>query len=182
MDIRNIVLCLNVLNVKSGDLSNQKRKSFNRMSEFSGGFAVMDTYLYIGHMKLIIGILIIVVLGGFSCSDEAEYTNTWFGGETVLSPGVHYQSEDLGFSLSVGAIDDSRCPEGVVCVWQGEVTVELFVKMQETNKIILKSFHHPADTLGKYTFELVEVYPYPKYKQPLEYKDYRITLRMGKLP
>jgi len=133
-------------------------------------------------MKVILGFLVFIVLGGFSCSDEAELTNTWFGEETVLSPGVHYQSEDLGFSFSVGAIHDSRCPEGVVCVWQGEVTVELIIKMQETKKVTLKSVHHPVDTLGRYTFELVEVYPYPKYKQPLDYSDYRITLRMGNLP
>lgn len=148
----------------------------------SGALSVAYKQLYSGVMKVVFGFLILIMLGGFSCSDEAELINTWFGEETVLSPGVHYQSEDLGFSLSVGAIQDSRCPEGVVCVWQGEVTVELFVKMQETEKVILKSFHQPADTMGKYTFELVEVYPYPKYKQPLEYKDYRITLRLGKLP
>ena len=149
---------------------------------FVGDLPRADKNLNDSCMKVFLGFLVLILLGGFSCSDETELTNTWFGEETVLSPAVHYQSEDLGFTLSVGAIDDSRCPEGVVCVWQGEVTVELYVKIKETEKVILKSFFHPADTLGKYTFELVEVYPYPKYKQPLEYNDYRITLRMGQMP
>jgi len=132
-------------------------------------------------MKALIVILTFIICSGFSCQLEDECVSFRLGDETVLRHGVEYCSSDVLMHLSLNEIQDSRCPEGVVCVWQGEVSVKINIETSDVNEVVLKSFHHPVDTLGQYAFILVDVYPYPKYKQPLVTGDYRITVKVVRI-
>ncbi|MBU2100602.1 hypothetical protein KKG83_02235 [Candidatus Micrarchaeota archaeon] len=77
-------------------------------------------------------------------------------------------------------LEDSRCPEDVVCVWEGQVKVELSVseKENEPESFILTK-KRDFDELGVkhfggFTVELVKVVPYPN--TTIEKGDYIITL------
>lgn len=132
-------------------------------------------------MKAIVVILTFIICCGFSCQHEDECVSLRLGEEIVLRHGVEYCTNDGFMHLSINEIQDSRCPEGVVCVWQGEVSVKINIETSDMNEVVLKSFHHPVDTLGQYEFILVDVFPYPKYKQPLVTGDYRITVKVARI-
>ncbi len=87
-------------------------------------------------------------------------------------------------SLSVtfaDVIEDSRCPTGVECVWQGRAVVKLAVGLPTGDtSVLLTSQAGDAklarDTVGGYIIELLEVAPYPVHTEPIEEEEYRISL------
>lgn len=133
-------------------------------------------------MKALIIFLTFVICCGFSCMHDEDCVPVRLGEESVLSFGNTYCLNDPSLQLSISDIQDSRCPEGVVCVWQGEVMVRLLFKSGSIEEdVILRSALQPADTVGNYVFILLDALPYPKYKHPVEITDYRITVKIDKL-
>ncbi len=88
----------------------------------------------------------------------------------------------------VKVVDDSRCPEGVQCIWAGEVTID--VAAYENKKIVeqvqftinRKSFEDVKSWFTKHlpskndTLKEVLVEPYPKEGTPRKLEDYYIKL------
>jgi hypothetical protein len=69
---------------------------------------------------------------------------------------------------------DSRCPEGVVCVWQGNAEVILDVS---GNEISLNTALEPKEAvMGTYTIRLQDVFPYPKMDEAHAPEDYSIEI------
>lgn len=88
----------------------------------------------------------------------------------------------------VKVIDDSRCPEGVQCIWAGEVTIEVaayenkkvveqlqFTVNTKSEKEIVSWFtkHLPSQ---KNQLKGISVLPYPKEGVPRKLEDYFIKL------
>ncbi|GAA4762256.1 MULTISPECIES: hypothetical protein [Flavobacterium] len=88
----------------------------------------------------------------------------------------------------VKVIDDSRCPEGVQCIWAGEVTIELaayengkvveqvqFTYNTKSEREIVSWFtkHLPSQ---KIQLKGISVLPYPKDGVPRKLEDYFIKL------
>lgn len=132
-------------------------------------------------MKARVSILLFFILIFGSCREEMPCYRFNFGSETVFLADETYCSENMELTMQVEEINESRCPEGVECIWAGQVTVSFDLKGDIDGKLQLASLMHPLDTIGDYTFQLVRVDPYPKYKQPLERSDYRITLIIDRL-
>lgn len=92
--------------------------------------------------------------------------------------------------------DDSRCPEGGVCVWRGRVVVDLLFSgvtteggVQEHAKMCLGTCNAQltgSDTLNKtfagekYQLVLSAVNPYPKTDQERKKEDYSLQLKIVK--
>ncbi|WP_300565509.1 hypothetical protein [Flavobacterium sp.] len=88
----------------------------------------------------------------------------------------------------VKVIDDSRCPEGVQCIWAGEVTID--VAAYENKKIVeqvqftinrssiedIKTWFTKHLPSKKDTLKEIEVVPYPKAEVPRKPEDYYIKL------
>ena len=125
--------------------------------------------------------LLFILLIFSSCREDMPCYRFNFGSETVFLADEPYCAEDMELTLQLEEINESCCPEGVVCVWAGQVTVSFDLKGAVEGKVQLASLMKPADTVGNYSFRLVRVDPYPKYKQPLERSDYRITMKVDKL-
>lgn len=132
-------------------------------------------------MKTLIVILTFAFCCGFACNHEDDCISFRIGEEAILRYGIEYCSGDHALHLQIADIQDSRCPEGLVCIWQGEVTVKFSVNAAANYEVVLKSHTHPAETVGNYKFDLIEVNPYPKYKQPLELSDYRVTVKVEQI-
>lgn len=86
-----------------------------------------------------------------------------------------------GYQLRVDSVlNDSRCPTGVECVWQGAVTVRITVisNGNEHHTVDLSTYPTQASSavINGITFTLVNVTPYPKYNTPVDPSQYRITL------
>lgn len=82
---------------------------------------------------------------------------------------------------------DSRCPEGVDCVWAGnaEVLIEVGAKNRRVSKTLRlntnASPERPAeDKYRTYTVKLVELKPYPRANRKIRQGDYTATLLVVK--
>ncbi|HSH03886.1 MAG TPA: hypothetical protein VLL52_15325, partial [Anaerolineae bacterium] len=94
-------------------------------------------------------------------------------GDTITLDGV-----DITF---VEVTEDSRCPVGVTCVWEGQVGVKLTLSTQNqlVGETTLTSVRTPQQTIGKHTVTLVEVGPpLNKDGSELTADDYYITLTL----
>jgi hypothetical protein len=73
---------------------------------------------------------------------------------------------------------DSRCPQGVVCVWAGNAEVILEVSKIE---IALNTTLAPKEkVVGDYNIQLQDVIPYPKAGEELKPEDYSIKIVVSK--
>lgn len=75
---------------------------------------------------------------------------------------------------------DSRCPADAVCVWEGESSIELSVKVNTVEEQITLSTHvdfGKRDTVSQFVFTLLDVQPYPCcHAQQIDQEDYVIEL------
>jgi len=92
-----------------------------------------------------------------------------------------YSFPDQNLKISVEQVDDSRCPIGVICVWEGEATVYLYVRMEEVHDLVLSTVRQPKDTIQNFEIELMDVSPYPHISQEIKQEDYRVTLKVRRL-
>jgi hypothetical protein len=88
--------------------------------------------------------------------------------------------------------EDSRCPEGIECIWGGEVTI--VVSVYKANKVIEEksmtlstknnndNFEWFANNLGinKNSIKSIQLTPYPKDGAVLNPKDYIVKLNCSK--
>jgi hypothetical protein len=73
---------------------------------------------------------------------------------------------------------DSRCPQGVVCVWAGNAEVILEVSK---NEFALNTALDPKEkVVGDYNIQLKDVTPYPKTGEELKPEDYSIKIVVSK--
>ena len=96
----------------------------------------------------------------------------------VLRVGEIKQFKDL--SVKLASIDgDSRCPQGVVCVWAGEVslTLEVTVPPNTPNTITLKT-NTVANAVKNYSFTVLNVEPQNMVGKDLAKKDYQVTFEV----
>lgn len=82
------------------------------------------------------------------------------------------------FSVKIASIDsDSRCPQGVTCVWAGEValTIEVAAPPSSPNAIQLKT-NGVVSSAGAYTFLLLEVSPAAVFGKEIVKEEYFATI------
>ena len=88
-----------------------------------------------------------------------------------------------GFIISFMDVpEDSRCPAGVDCIWEGKAVIKLFV--QDRNlayEVFLETPNSQQDNgtsinLFGRTVKLIEVAPYPYDNYPIALKQYRVVM------
>lgn len=98
-----------------------------------------------------------------------------------INQTAYIQSENLEITLQ--KIQDSRCPLGVTCVWEGEAKVEINVLHEKQN---LGNFNLTSrNNLGmaqfmNYDLDLIGVEPYPQSEKQTQLSDYSVTLIVTK--
>ena len=94
-----------------------------------------------------------------------------------------------GFNLVLAAVvSDSRCPEGVTCVWAGEASVTVSVykdsKLVEDHTMVfsMKNQEENKQWFSKYlpekqkNIKSISVFPYPKKDVKINPKNYYIKI------
>jgi len=78
---------------------------------------------------------------------------------------------------------ESRCPIGVLCVWEGDAAAEMWADLPDLERkdFVLHSNHGFDFTIryGGYLIELIRVLPYPEYGVPIDPKAYVITVAVN---
>lgn len=127
-------------------------------------------------------LLILVLFSGTACEEVIVDQPLRIGKEFTFQINKAYTSEDGNFTLKITDIGDSRCPEGVVCVWQGEVTVK--GDWTENNSKSTFELHSVMTDQQKqpegYTIKLIDARPYPKYGTDSRPEDLLVTLLIQK--
>lgn len=81
--------------------------------------------------------------------------------------------------IFTGVSEDSRCPIGVDCFWEGDGAVDLTLSKPgySTQNVTLHTTLTPQSvTYGGYTISLQGLDPYPVYPNPIDPDDYVATL------
>lgn len=132
-------------------------------------------------MKKLILITFLATLLIHSCNKEDLSTSFKIGLEEEFKQGKINQSDNNLLKFSITEINDSRCPSDVVCVWEGKADVKIVVEYQQPGSIILSTYNNSIDTIGSFSFELIEVSPYPISTQNIDLEDYKVTLKINEL-
>ena len=103
------------------------------------------------------------------------YQSTLCGGDSMI-----FGNKTLKFKE---VISDSRCPEGVTCVWAGEVRI--LAELYEGNKKI-ESFEMVGNTpitwnygnLEMLKLNVLSVFPTPKLNQKIPFEKYMVNFKI----
>jgi len=82
----------------------------------------------------------------------------------------------------IRVIEDSRCPTGVTCVWEGDATVEVGVQRVGLSERLQLHTHDRfarEGTAGGLRVRLVSLEPYPRSEQSTPAGDYRVVLSIS---
>ena len=132
-------------------------------------------------MKKILGILLIVLI--YSCSKDDNSPISQYDLKVdkniILDNGKCLEIVDKGYEICLESINDSRCPSGGECVWEGDAVVEFNFKSKTENKSF--SLHtndkFQQDTIiNNLKIKLLNVIPYPDLNNPINQSDYSAEL------
>jgi len=123
----------------------------------------MNKFFYVG----LIGIVFLFL----SCCKNEEKNALKIGKITEIKFGKTVTNSQYGLSLRVEEINDSRCPIGVMCFWEGSAWVKfhLTTKNEKYNFSLEKHLDSVKDTvIESIKCQLIDVLPYPDVtkKQP----------------
>ena len=128
---------------------------------------------------------LLFIFATISCEEtivDQTFTPSPRGKESTFRIDQLYTSSDGQYTLQINEINDSRCPEGVQCVWQGEVSL----KGQWTDNSIKSDLelHSVLKDLDKqpegFTIQIVNARPYPMAGKDTRPKDLVLTLLVQK--
>lgn len=126
-------------------------------------------------MKNVLVIFLLVLI--YSCSKEDHSIGQYdleVDKNVKLGIGKCLEIVDKDYEICLLSINDSRCPSGGKCVWEGDAVVELNLKTNSKNQSF--SLHtHPnfqKDTvINNLKIELLNVFPYPDLNTAVDQKD-----------
>ena len=124
-------------------------------------------------------VFVILALSVIGCKSSTEPTSPSIEEEFRLKYGqsVKLKNEPLTIKFK-SIVEDSRCPTGAVCVWEGNAKIVIQVSQQDVE---LNSTFEPKEAIyQEYTIRLLAVNPYPKLNIELKPADYIITLIVTK--
>ena len=127
-------------------------------------------------MKNLVWALILFAVVFLSCNKNDSLDSFKIGIEEEFKQGQINEGNDNSLQFSITEINDSRCPSDVICIWEGKADVKIEIESPQKGNLILSTYNNHIDTFGIYTFELIEVSPYPVSTETIELKDYNVTL------
>lgn len=132
-------------------------------------------------MKKLFLLVMLVGIAFVSCNEELLPETFNLGLEKDFKLGGEYKLSNKSLIFSIFEINDSRCPTDVVCVWEGKADVRINVESPQPGSILLSTYDNLKDTIGGYSFELIEVSPYPISTETIKLEDYNVTLKIVEL-
>jgi len=137
------------------------------------------------HSLLISSLLILTTSIG--CQSNTGRIQASIDSEFSLAVGqvAELKGEQITIQLE-GIQDDSRCPKGATCIWQGRVSGILQISDNGSSSKIVLVEPGLSDQHGKNTYKQYEftshVQPYPELGKRISSEDYRLFLTVKKIP
>jgi hypothetical protein len=133
-------------------------------------------------VPVIFGVLLVTAfVATTACAPEVDYKTFSLGDSFSLAIGqsASIDGEDLAIKF-IDVIADSRCPSGVLCIWQGEVACLVEITYSGTGQQRVLTYpgltQEPSEAqFGSYQFTF-SVEPYPEAGEEIEESEYRLNL------
>jgi hypothetical protein len=128
--------------------------------------------------------LVVLALGcGGTTEPEVDVSPSFVSApkEVVVDYGQEVRVGSSMLRVAFTGVEDSRCPMGMLCVWQGNAAVDLAVAAGSGPSYPLRlntSLDPQQAEWQGLRFSLVEVRPAPRADTPTKKEDYSITLRI----
>ena len=132
-------------------------------------------------MKRLILISLFAAITLSSCINDDNRDTFNIGFDNECPYGIFNQSHDNSLKLSITEINDSRCPSDVVCVWLGEAVIKIEIELPQKGTISLSTYDNLIDTFANYSFELIDVSPYPISTETIDLNDYNVIMKIKEL-
>jgi len=103
----------------------------------------------------------------------------------VLAIGQSARIEGTPLSIALEAIEnDSRCPEGVQCVWAGDVSARIRIEGNGNAQTVALNLNRNSTNIvhGDHRITLTAVTPTPKATEKIDPKSYRASFRIESSP
>jgi len=128
---------------------------------------------------------ILTLLSSFGCASEAGEIIANLGQEVELKIGQTASIQGEQFKVKfVEVTNDSRCPEGATCIWQGEVSciveITYFESIQRMTLTQPGLTQESSKDLFKEYSITFKVRPYPKLGRDVKTNEYRLQLVIEK--
>ena len=134
-------------------------------------------------MKLVLITLLLstILLANTACSSDTISIGQEFSLQIGESKNIKGEELQLRF---LEVTEDSRCPTGVVCVWEGRVSCLLEITYGKSiQRIVLTepgATNWPSETsFGEYKISY-HIEPYPQAETEIAADEYRLVLRIIK--
>jgi hypothetical protein len=132
-------------------------------------------------MKSLYFFFVLIFISLISCENEPVPDSFSFGLENEFKINENYHSTDNSLKFKITEINDSRCPSDVICVWAGKADVTIKVENPVDGTITLSTYDNPVDTVGNFSFEIIDVLPYPISTKTIQLEDYNVKLKIVEL-
>lgn len=120
-------------------------------------------------------IFLFIFITATSCEEEFE---VFEGGEFSLILNAPITLID-GSVLEVQEIEDSRCPEGVDCIWEGRASVLVNWGRNENHSIQLNNVEYLSQVIERFKVSFLTLTPYPENNNTAIAKVARIRIELN---
>jgi len=131
-------------------------------------------------MKTLFAILLILPVAIAADPPSTKTPFTLKAGESKIVQGLNVT---VGFT---NVPTDSRCPSSVVCIWEGDAAVFMWLQEPGEERVefnVHTSMHFgPSRVVNGYSVFLVDVVPYPVYGGDIDPADYVATIDVTRAP
>jgi len=138
------------------------------------------------NLKILIVVLASIISIG-SCSKEDDFINDIdVKMEEAFEVKINVEATIPERSLSLKVVDvleDSRCPADAICVWAGQIKLEIEItdnQVTTTKEIIYRAGKDTSLEFGDYIFSLNQVTPDNQIDEVIELNDYTFTFFIEK--
>jgi hypothetical protein len=132
-------------------------------------------------MKACKVILLLMPFLLFNCKKQDDIGVFQFNRNETFLLYHDYKSDNRDVEFAISEFNDSRCPIGAMCVWQGEAKIVLSFTHPLRETIELSTYDNLKDTLQNISVELVDVSPHPEITKSYTHKNYRVVLQFSEL-
>ena len=126
-------------------------------------------------------LLMLINLVGCQSRIEASIGNEF---SLAIGQTAELKGEQITIQFE-GIRDDSRCPKGATCIWQGRVSSILQISDNGLSSQIVLTEPGLSDQYGNNRYKQYEftshVQPYPELGKKISSEDYRLFLTVKKL-
>lgn len=135
------------------------------------------------HLRAVLTLVAATCLGACASGVGPDFDLSGGPFELTLAYGEDTQVGESDVHVTFDrVIEDSRCAIDVVCVWEGNATVELGIRvgMGDPASLRLNTALDPIEAVWNgIRVRIVSLVPAPRSTEPTRLEDYRVTVRVS---